>query len=114
MKKVLLLALAVISLTFASCDPENDKTDLDLTEINALIAECQTLASAATTATYPQDAIDAFNKAITDINAAVKEATAQTAITSLVTRLQDALNTFKASAVDAIKADDVIFALSFD
>ena len=116
MKKFIALFVAALAILAVSCK-KNDtpsKPSVDLTEINALISQCETLVNGATTAKYPQASIDAFKKVIADVKTAAASAQTQAAVTSLITRLNDAKKTFEESAVDAIKADSIIFALSFD
>lgn len=116
MKKIFVLLLAIMAVMTVSCSKPNsgNGNQVDLTELNALIAECESVANAATTVSYTQASIDAFKKVISDVKAAAVTANTQTAVTSLLTRLREALATFEASSVDAIPADAITFALSFD
>ncbi|MBQ9410625.1 MAG: LamG domain-containing protein [Bacteroidales bacterium] len=117
MKKFFAIFAAACALLVVSCTKPADKKDeakVDLTELNALVAECEALANAATTESYTQASIDAFKKAIADVKAAAASATSQAVVTSLITRLTEAKKTFEESAVDAIPAEAVTFALSFD
>ena len=118
MKKFFAIAAIALSVLAISCKKDKTPVDntpkVDLTELNAVVAECETLVNAATTDSYTQDAIDAFKKVISEVKAASEKAESEAAVKSLISRLQDARKTFEESAVDAIKADNVIFALSFD
>lgn len=117
MKKFFVILAAVAALTAVSCKKNDEKKDepkLDLTEINALVAECEDLVKSATTATFTQESIDTFKKAIADVKAAIASATTQATISSLITRLQDAKTAFEESALDLIPEDAITFALSFD
>lgn len=115
MKKIFAIALAALAVLVGCTKPSDQKTsNVDLTELNALIAECESLATTATSETYPLESIEAFKKAIADVKGAAEKATTQAAVTSLITRLRDAKKAFEESAVGAIKSEDTIFALSFD
>ena len=121
MKKFFAILFAVTALVAVSCQkpagnntPSDQQSQVDLTELDALITECEALANAATTDDYPQAAIDAFKGVISDVKEAAKAATSQTVVTSLVARLKEAKATFLAAELDTIPADAVTFALSFD
>ena len=115
MKKIFAIALAALAVLVGCTKPSDQKTsNVDLTELNALIAECESLATTAASETYPLESIEAFKKVIADVKGAAEKATTQAAVTSLITRLRDAKKAFEESAVDAVKADDIIMALSFD
>lgn len=116
MKKIFAIAIAAIALMAIACKPEgnNANNNVDKTELTALIAQAKTLVQGASTATYPQAAIDEFNTTISAVEGAVNQATTAASVASLVSRLNDAITTFKESAVDAIKNADIIFKLSFD
>ena len=95
MKKFIALFVAAVAILAVSCK-KNDtpsKPSVDLTEINALISQCETLVNGATTAKYPQASIDAFKKVIADVKTAAASAQTQAAVTSLITRLNDAKKT---------------------
>ena len=73
MKKFIALFVAAVAILAVSCK-KNDtpsKPSVDLTEINALISQCETLVNGATTAKYPQASIDAFKKVIADVKRGV-------------------------------------------
>jgi hypothetical protein len=115
MKKFFAIALAALAVLVGCTKPSDQKTsNVDLTELNALIAECESLATTAASETYPLESIEAFKKVIADVKGAAEKATTQAAVTSLITRLRDAKKAFEESAVGAIKSEDTIFALSFD
>ena len=116
MQKIFAIAFAAIAILAIGCKPEGTKDNgsVDKTELTALIAQAKTLVQGASTTTYPQAAIDEFNKTITAVEGAVDQATSAASVASLVSRLGDAITTFKESAVDAIKTADTIFKLSFD
>ena len=117
MKKFFALFVAAAAILAVSCNKNDDSKptpDVDLTALNTLVSQCETLVNGATTAKYPQEAIDAFKKVISDVKTAATSAKTEAAVTSLITRLTEAKTTFEESAVDAIKTDAITFALSFD
>ena len=116
MKKLFALAAMIFALTAISCnkDPEGETTKVDLTELNAMVADCEAILKDATTDDYPQSAIDAFKSSVDAVKAAAPKAENEAAVKSLISRLEDAKAAFLATELDAIDPDTVIFALSFD
>lgn len=98
--QTLLLTLIVSSaMILGSCkDDKDDIIEGDKTELNALIAEAEALANAATTADYPQTAIDNFKSILQTVKTAAADKLTQVEINNLVTQLTEAKNTFESQA----------------
>lgn len=96
----LLLMLFVSSaLILGSCkDDDDDIVEGNKTELNALIAEADALAAGATSADYPQSAIDAFKATLQTVKTASADKLTQVQINNLVTQLTEAMNTFNSQA----------------
>lgn len=115
MKKFFAIAFVALTLMVAGCDKEKQpENQVDKTAVTELLNQVQATVNAATTATYPQAAIDALKATISEVQNAVANVTSETQVSSLVTRLQEALTNFLESAVDAVKTSETIFKLSFD
>jgi len=96
---ILLFPLIVGSaMILGSCNNDDEIVEGDKTELNALIAEAEAMAAAATTADYPQAAIDEFNTALQDVKTAADGKLTQAEIDNLVTQLTEAMNTFESKA----------------
>jgi len=108
------VSMALMATVYTSCTPEETTTG-DTAILVALIDSCQTLANDATTTSYPQAAITAFESALTVAKTAVldKKIT-QTAVDNLVVSLRAAKATFLAAAFDAISPTALLMGLSFD
>jgi len=105
---ILLLPLIVISaMAINSCDNEDEIIEGDKTELNALIAEAELIAAAATTANYPQAAIDEFKTALEDVKTAAADKLTQLQIDNLVTQLTEAMSTFNSKAYGYI--DELLY-----
>ncbi|MDD3743043.1 MAG: hypothetical protein PHX54_05415, partial [Lentimicrobiaceae bacterium] len=66
-KSLLLMLFVGTAVIMSSCKDDDDDNGIvegDKTELNALIAEAQALINSATTADYPQSAIDAFKSTL--------------------------------------------------
>lgn len=96
----LLLMLFVSSaLILGSCkDDDDDIVEGDKTELNALIAQADALAAGATSADYPQSAIDAFKATLQTVKTAAADKLTQVQINNLLTQLTEAMNTFDSQA----------------
>jgi len=95
--QTLLLMLFVSSvMILGSCKKDSTTTpvDGDKTALNALIAESEALANAATTADYPQAAIDNFKATLQTIKTTSASVLTQAQITNLITSLNEAKKTF--------------------
>jgi hypothetical protein len=101
MKLQTLLIMLVVSsaMIFTSCKDDDDEiVQGDKTELNALIAEAEAMSAAATTADYPQSAIDAFNATLATVKTAAATPLTQTEIDNLEIQLTAAMNTFESQA----------------
>ena len=115
MKKFFAIAMVALTIMAVGCKKEDDPSkNVDKTALTELLAQVQSVVNAATTATYPQTAIDAIKSTISEVQNAAESVTTSTQVASLVTRLQEALTNFLESAVDAVKTSQTIFKLSFD
>ncbi|MBI9066764.1 MAG: hypothetical protein JEZ09_05685 [Salinivirgaceae bacterium] len=95
----MLFALIVGSLLiFGSCKEDDEVVQGDKTELNTLIVEADALAASATSADYPQAAIDNYKATIASVKDAVAGALTQAQIDNLVVQLTEAMDTFMASA----------------
>lgn len=114
----LFMMLAFVMVPFLSSCGDDDDTPgatADKTEINALIAECETLLSQATTAAYPEANINTFRERVTAIKSAVaSESITQAQVNNLLIQLQEAKTTFEQSAYDALPLDKMLLYWNFD
>ena len=114
MKKVFVVILAAMALVIAGCQKPAATETVDTTELKALVEQCQAVLDKATTADYPQEAIDEFKKVVDAAKSALAGTPTQAQVTNLVAQLKAALETFESKAYGAIPAAAVTFALSFD
>ncbi len=97
--RMLLFPLIVSSaMILGSCDKEDEIVEGDKTELNALIASAEPLADDATTADYPQAAIDDFKSVLGTVKTAAEDKLTQEQINNLVTQLTEAMATFDSKA----------------
>jgi len=99
--RILLLMLIVSSaMILGSCtkDDDDDIVSGDKTALNALITEADALANAATTADYPQTAIDNYKGTLQTVKNAAATPITQEQINNLVVQLTEAMDTFDAQA----------------
>ncbi|MBR1872569.1 MAG: LamG domain-containing protein [Bacteroidales bacterium] len=117
MKKIFAIALAALTILVAGCNKDGGKDNtpaVDLTELNKAIADCETLVNGATTANFPQSAIDAFKSTIETVKKAAEAAKDQATVDNLLTQLNTAKETFLAAEIGAIPADALAFAIDFE
>mgnify|MGYP000846749904 FL=1 len=96
---LLLMLFVSTALILGSCkDDDDDIVEGDKTELNALIAQAEAIAAAATTADYPQSAIDAFKATLQTIKDAAATKLTQTEINNLIVNLNNAMGTFNSQA----------------
>jgi len=96
---LLLMLFVSTALILGSCkDDDDDIVEGDKTELNALIAQAEAIAAAATTADYPQAAIDAFKATLQTIKDAAATKLTQTEINNLIVNLNNAMGTFDSQA----------------
>ena len=112
MKKILTIMLAALTVAAVGCKKDDKQQTVDTRELTELISTCQSVLAGATSADYPQEAIDEVRKTV-DAAAAVTQPPKQQ-VTNLIAQLKAALETFEGKAYGAIPADAVTFALSFD
>lgn len=96
---LLFMLFASTALILGSCKDEGDDiVEGDKTELNALIAQADAIAAAATTADYPQSAIDAFKTTLQTVKDAVATPLTQEQINNLIVQLNAAMKTFDSQA----------------
>jgi hypothetical protein len=96
---LLLMLFVSTALILGSCkDDDDDIVEGDKTELNALIAQADAIAAAATSADYPQSAIDAFKATLQTVKDAVATPLTQEQINNLIVQLNAAMETFDAQA----------------
>jgi len=96
LQTLLLMLIVSSAMIFGSCKKDDKVTDGDRTALNALITQSESAANAATTADYPQTAIDNFKAAIQTVKtAALVTPLSQDDINKLVTQLTEAKTTFE-------------------
>jgi len=98
MKPHILLLMVLISsaIIIGSCKKDQKTVDGNRTALNALIATSDVLANSATTAEYPQTAIDNFKATLQTVKtAAAVTPLSQSDIDKLVTQLTDAKTTLE-------------------
>lgn len=116
-KFIAMMLACCFTLTFAACDDDNKKDDpvnVDKTEIEALLTECADLLANATTADYPQEAIDEFTTKVAAITTALTSAKTQTVVDNLLTQLKEAKKAFEAAAFGAIPEEAKLLEWTFD
>lgn len=95
----LLLMLIVSSvMILGSCKDDDEVVAGDKTALNALILEAEAIANAATTADYPQSAINTYKATLLTVKTATNGTLTQAQITNLVTQLTEAMNIFDSQA----------------
>jgi hypothetical protein len=93
----LLLLIACSAMIMTSCK-KDEIIEGDKTVLNALIVEADALAAAATTADYPQAAIDAYKATLATVKTTAATKLTQTEINNLVTQLTEAMNLLDSQA----------------
>lgn len=116
MKKIIAFVVIALGILAISCKKQDvtPTEQVDLTELNTLLTECKTLVASATTAKWPQSAIDTFKGVIETVEKAIPAAKTQTAVDNLVNQLKNAKQAFVDAEVGAIPADALAWALNFD
>jgi hypothetical protein len=111
---LVLMLLVSSTMVIVSCNDDDDIIEGDKTELNALIAAAEALANSATSADYPQTAIDSYKATVESVKTASTAKLTQIEIDNLIVQLNQATVTFEASAYDAIPAAALLVGLSFD
>ena len=116
MKKIFAIALAALTIFAVGCKKDNSTNtpSVDLTELNKAIADCEALVGSATTASFPQSAIDAFKSTIATVKKAAETAKDKATVDNLLAQLNTAKETFLAAEIGAIPADALAFAIDFE
>ncbi|HBI81763.1 MAG TPA: hypothetical protein DDY04_07480 [Bacteroidales bacterium] len=99
---LLMIGLLAMATMLVSCGDDEEEEWGDKTQLNALIERADSLANSATTADYPQSAIDDFKNVIQTVKDAAAGNLTETQITNLMTQLQEAINTFESRAYSYI------------
>jgi len=97
MRTLPLLLILCSAMILGSCK-KDVVVDGDHTALNALIAQADALAAAATTADYPQSAIDAFKTTLANVKASNATVLTDAQITALTVQLTEAMKTFDSKA----------------
>lgn len=113
---MLFAAVAFLAAGFTSCTEEGTNgPEVDLTELNAAIADCEAVLATATSEDFPEEAINTFKATVDAAKAAAAGSTLnQTAINNLVAQLKAAKDAFLQTEFGAIPADALTMALTFD
>ncbi len=98
MSTVVFMLIAGSSLILSSCNKDPEVIDGDHTALTALIAQADVIAAAATSADYPQTAIDAFKTTLAAVKASNATVIDAATITNLMTQLTEAMKTFDSKA----------------
>jgi len=93
----LLMLIISSAMILVSCSKDDEIVQGDKTELTALIAEADAIAAAATTADYPQAAIDTYNSVLATVKTTAATKLTQVQIDNLVAQLTAAMNTFAAA-----------------
>jgi len=95
---LIMLAISGSVMFFGSCNDDEGIVEGDKTELNALIVQADALAASATSATYPQAAIDTYKSTLAAIKATAATPLTQTEIDNLEIQLTEAMDAFKKTA----------------
>ncbi len=96
---LIMLALSSALIFTSSCkDDEEGIVEGDKTELNALIVEADALAASATSADYPQAAIDAYKTTLANVKTAAATPLTQVEIDNLEIQLTEAMDLLDSQA----------------
>lgn len=110
-----IMALATVSfLPSCGSDDEPKVENVDKTELNNLIAECEALLAKATTDDYPEEVIATFQSKVTAVKSAVSGSITQSVANNLLVQLKEAKTIFVQSAYGAIPTDKLLVEWNFD
>ena len=107
MKLPTLLLMVIVSsaIIFGSCKKDDEIIEGDKTALTALIVDADALAALASSADYPQTAIDNFKATLLTVKTSADDKLTQAQIDNLVTQLNEAMGTFNAQAYGFIDED---------
>jgi hypothetical protein len=97
LRTLVLTIIVGTAMIFGSCK-KDEIVDGDHTALTALIATADAIANAATSANYPQTAIDNFKATLATIKASNATKLTDAQITNLITQLTEAMKVFDAQA----------------
>jgi hypothetical protein len=98
LQTLLLILIVSSAMILGSCKKDDKIVEGDKTALNSLIVEADALANDATTADYPQTAIDNFKTILQTVKTASADKLTQVQINNLVTQLTEAMTTFNSQA----------------
>ena len=96
---IIAMAALVSAPVFTSCTDDNGQEqtgEVDTTELEAALEECQALLDDATTTDYPEEAITTFQETVDAVNEALAAGgLTQTVVNNLLANLNAARDTFE-------------------
>lgn len=98
MRTLLLMLIVSSAMILGSCKKDDKIVEGDKTALTALIATADVVANAATTANYPQAAINSYKATLATVKTAAATPLTQVQIDNLVTQLTEAMTTFNSQA----------------
>ena len=98
LQTLLLVLLVSSAMILGSCKKDSSIVEGDKTALTALIATADALSAAATTADYPQTAIDSYKATLATVKTAAATSLTQTQIDNLVIQLNAAITLFNSQA----------------
>lgn len=115
---IIAMAALVSAPVFTSCTDDNGQEqtgEVDTTELETALEECQALLDDATTTDYPEEAITNFQETVDAVNEALAAGgLTQTVVNNLLANLNAARDTFEASAYGAIPDENLLLSFDFD
>ncbi len=97
-RTLLLMIILSSAIILGSCKKEDPIVEGDKTALNTLITAADALAASATSADYPQSAIDSFKAVLATVKTTAATPLTQVQIDNLVTQLTEAMNTLDTQA----------------
>lgn len=111
----LFLAVTLIVPIVTSCSEEKTETSkADTAALTAELTACEAVLASATTADYPQEAIDAFKKVVAAVKAGLGKNPTQSEVDNMLKQLQEAKAAFLAAAFDALPLNQMVCAWDFE
>ena len=123
MKK--LISMVLIALSFLAFMPMNtscekpvqtdgQNANINTEKIDAIIAECETVLSEATTDDYPQEAIDAFENTLNTVKNALNGNLSQQQVDNMTVQLEKAKKDFYGKAFSAVSDENILMYFDFN